>query len=525
MDIELQGVKKTFYIGICFLLCTIVIELIVILHLNSGVLVYTLDDPYIHLALSENIWNGHYGINSNEFSAPSSSILWPLIISPFSRYEYAPFIINVIAAIATSFFFTKILLITFSDNNKPLKPIVVSIAVILLLLATNIIGLPFSGMEHSLQVLLVSIVAYGLIVEVEKKRVDLWLLITIAIAPLVRYECMAISVAAIMYLASCRYYKQSMAIGILLAIFVGGYSVFLKSLNLELLPTSVYAKSYVVENSGSLNSLAQNLKDSLFYQRQGLVLYIAATILAAYRFHPKTENTKRKRLATVTILAVFLHLIAGRFDWYNRYEIYILSFTLLISLYVFSPAINSMIKIKPAGYSFLILALIGISISIAGKPYISGLFSLPIAANNIYEQQFQMHRFAVDYYKKPIAVNDLGYVSYKNNNYVLDLWGLGSEKAFQNRIMNKSGDWMSDMCREYDVELAMIYEDWFNDIPEEWIKVGSLHLGKQRITPARSKVDFYATNHDALQNIIKTLHLFTKTLPSGVGFDFQEVRS
>ena len=36
---------------------------------------------------------------------------------------------------------------------------------------------------------------------------------------------------------------------------------------------------------------------------------------------------------------------------------------------------------------------------------------------NIYYQQQQMHRFAADYYKGNVAVNDLGWVAYKNDNY------------------------------------------------------------------------------------------------------------
>ncbi|MDX1696293.1 MAG: hypothetical protein R3208_21185, partial [Ketobacteraceae bacterium] len=61
----------------------------------------------------------------------------------------------------------------------------------------------------------------------------------------------------------------------------------------------------------------------------------------------------------------------------------------------------------------------------AGAPYVVNLVTVPIASNNIYQQQYQMHRFAVEYYNKPLAVNDLGYVSYNNDNYVLDLWGAG----------------------------------------------------------------------------------------------------
>ena len=63
------------------------LELSGILWLNQGHLVYALDDPYIHLALAENIWRGHYGVNLHEFSSASSSIIWPFLIAPLSIFE------------------------------------------------------------------------------------------------------------------------------------------------------------------------------------------------------------------------------------------------------------------------------------------------------------------------------------------------------------------------------------------------------------------------------------------------------
>ena len=44
--------------------------LVVQVHFTCGV-IYSLDDPYIHLALARQILHGHYGINPGEFAAPS----------------------------------------------------------------------------------------------------------------------------------------------------------------------------------------------------------------------------------------------------------------------------------------------------------------------------------------------------------------------------------------------------------------------------------------------------------------------
>src|SRR5262245_45707833 len=62
------------YLGVGALLIGLIAAILV---LNGGTFTYTLDDPYIHLSVSEQIRSGSYGINPHEASAPSSSILYP----------------------------------------------------------------------------------------------------------------------------------------------------------------------------------------------------------------------------------------------------------------------------------------------------------------------------------------------------------------------------------------------------------------------------------------------------------------
>jgi len=50
--------------------------------ITRGHFTYTLDDAYIHLAMAENIYQGHYGINLSEASSPSSNVLWPFLLVP-----------------------------------------------------------------------------------------------------------------------------------------------------------------------------------------------------------------------------------------------------------------------------------------------------------------------------------------------------------------------------------------------------------------------------------------------------------
>src|SRR5271163_4367554 len=55
--------------------------LLSILKINHGTFVYTLDDPYIHLALSDQIRHGNYGIYPGVHAAPASSILFPFLLT------------------------------------------------------------------------------------------------------------------------------------------------------------------------------------------------------------------------------------------------------------------------------------------------------------------------------------------------------------------------------------------------------------------------------------------------------------
>lgn len=505
-------------IAVSFLLLSVIAELISILILNNGILVYTLDDAYIHLSLAENILNGHYGINLNEFSSPSSSILWPFLIAPFSFLEIFPFLINLIAAVFNVVVFSKILNISLNITNEQIKKIIVTSTLIVLILATNLVGLIFCGMEHSLQVLLVTLIAYGLILEIEKNKVENWLIFVIIISPLIRYENLAISLSALTYLFLRKNFKKSIFSFFLIVFFTGIFSVFLISLCLDSLPNSVFAKSEIVSSSGKLSFILNNLHNSLA-KRQGVFLTVGILFLISFSLFIKETN--KKQFAITSSIAIFLHLLFGNYGWYNRYEIYVWTFLILIIIYFLSPYAVHLIEKERANIKKIIFVLICF-LSITSIRYVIDLFTIPLASNNIYEQHHQMHRFAVDFYKKPIAVNDIGYVSYKNDNFVLDLAGLSSKEALNYWKNGGNIELLSSLVKKRNIELIMIYKDLLINIPNEWLEVGDLKLEKKRITPAGSNVTFFATNQIAYQEIKRKLELFKKTLPSSVNFTFKD---
>lgn len=508
--------QKAFNISLIILLVFISIELIAILILNSGQLIFTLDDAYIHLSMAENIAKFHYGINLNEFSSPSSSILWVFIIAPFAKLPFSNYIIlfiNIASSIGTLYLFWEILINIFGTMTETKKAnIVIIFFMILLIISTNMIPLIFIGMEHSLQIFLVTFIIRGLIIEIENDKITKWLIIAIIIAPLIRYENLAVSFPALIYLYFRGYHKSTIVSAITIIVLNGIFVLFLLNLGLTPFPTSVRAKLAVGLDSSSLNIfMAYSLNNP-----RGIILAIGMLLLFYYTLF-KRNNRRKNLLAGVTVFAIILHLVLGKYGFFHRYEIYIVTVTILVLIYVNKGFITGIIN----NDGILKLAsLFSLTVVLLFAPFIKALIFTPLASNNIYEQQYQMHRFAIEYYNKPVAVNDIGFVSYNNPNYVLDLWGLASSKTLQYRGSSNS-NWIDEIAKEHNVKFAMLYDSWFKNLPESWLKVGELYLGKLRITPADSVVSFYAMDKQTYSETYKLLKEFSKTLPIDTRFEFQ----
>jgi len=90
--------------GPCIAITPMLVLLVLVGFMTNWQFIYTLDDPYIHLALAKGISHFHYGINASEFSAPSSSILWPFLMAPFASLQgfwLVPLVVNLLCLTGT----------------------------------------------------------------------------------------------------------------------------------------------------------------------------------------------------------------------------------------------------------------------------------------------------------------------------------------------------------------------------------------------------------------------------------------
>ncbi len=465
-------------------LAPVLLLMLSLLALNGGAFFYTLDDPYIHLTLARQIFHGHYGINPGEFSAPSSSILWPFILAPFSVLGAGMYMVPLVLNLIFSFLTFRLLLQMLRGVSLWPKLFVLGGW----LLATNFYGLIFNGMEHCLQVYLAVLVAQA-VLDKEFRGVAVPPMVygAIVLLPLVRYEGLAVSMPVLLYLLMKGEGLRTVLCGIAIIALVAAFSLFLEHIGIGWLPSSVIAKS----DTSGLKSIALNAISQ--FEIYGWVI-VLMLVMCAFFF-------QRRPLLILLVSVTALHVLLGKHGWYGRYEVYWLSF---LGVFFLHWALSNL-RERSVAVIFGLLPL-------AFAPLVYSTLSTPMAARAIHNQQYAMAMIAKNL-DEAVAVNDLGLVALNSNHYVLDLWGLGSLEALKLRKSETGSQWIQTLMDKNGVHYAFIYDDWFPQHPANWTKVADLRLGVPKIAAAFDTVAFYATDEVSAQKLRGTMKTYQTAHP------------
>jgi hypothetical protein len=517
----------SFWLTRLFVVVVVLVLTISILVMNGGTLTYVLDDPYIHLSVSESILHGSYGVNPGEIASPSSSILYPflLTIGAFSPtvHEWTPLVLNVLCLFATvealRLFLFRIGLMRDSTAAG-----VAALLVAVICLAFNLIGIVFTGMEHNLHTLLTAAAVLGLVMFLEEGRLDWWFVASVALLPLVRYEGLALCLPIVLCLCVRGAWKTGLALGLFMVATLGAFSFFLVSHGLPYLPSSVLAKSSEMAFTSdgsfssalrvSLSTLETNLGESAAFFIATLGAVGVAVLWADWRAHVMRNETL---VAFVVVAFAVGQDAIGHFGWWGRYEVYAFVGASMMALYIGRVVIAAGLAVPAKRRRFLAGVLV--VLAVLGVPYLRTLVLSPVSANNIYEQDRVVHRFVVEKLRGPVAVHDLGWASYHNENYVFDMLGLGSEEARRARPRNDLSA-LNPLIKAHGIKLAVLYRDWWlKNTPPDWQCVGQLHLSRRKGSPARSMIEFCATMPEYADEIRRLLREFKADLPPGVRLD------
>lgn len=481
---------------------------------------YPLDDVYIHLAISAEIARGGYGVNPGEASSAASSILYPLLLTPLAGtdwHRYLPLAWNFAAVGAGAWLWGRLVAMAGIEGA--------GLSMLRLLLAAlgplsfNIAGVGFTGMEHALHVTATLAVLVGLVAFLRGGRVG-WLLVAgIVLGPALRFEGVAVSgIACAVLLFSGRPAVAVLAGAGALAP-LGIFAWVLMQFGLDPVPNSVQAK---------IIAGLTEYGDTPLFRRFLIVLYnvtrpagAALALIAAFWAIAGAAVPRLRRGADLRMLLVLVgvagaHLVMGRIGWMHRYEIYMVVWVMGLSIILAAPWLRrggragalarvGCAAVLAAGFAhyFLLMASVG-----------------PNAAAAIRLQQAQMARFVDQHVEGVVAVNDLGWVVFRNPGRVLDLWGLASSEALTLRLSHPPEGWAAPLVERRGADLAMIYDSWLDRaVAPGWVRLGALVLENEGHVASSHEVAFYATRPEAVPGLVAALRSFAPTLPEGARFD------
>jgi hypothetical protein len=488
------------------------VEFVGILRATGGSFIYTLDDPYIHLALSEQIRHGNYGINPGEPATPASSVLWPFLLVPTAGtpvHAATPLVLAFLATLASGWLLLRLLDLV-SDGAAGRRPVVAAALAAVPLFILNWAGVAFTGMEHSAHITATLAVSVGLVQVAARRGLPWWLVAGLVVGPWLRYEGLAVTVAGVLVLLLWRRWLVAiLALAGAVAPLIA-FSLWAVSTGLDPLPSSVLLKSNLANGSGSVFAAVKSavlvaIGNQVFTV---LVAAVLAHLLISWRI---------TALHVYALVVLGGHAVAGQFGWFNRYELYAYAAVVPVLVWFARRPLRAVVEARhPLRF---VAAGAALAAGLAA-PYVKGAAFIPAASRNIYVQQAQMARFVSDHWREPVAVNDIGLVAYDGGEYVLDLWGLASQDVREARATLDGTEWMAEMAAEHDVSLVMIYRSWFPEIPETWEPVAVLTLEVPKVTVGGRAVTFLATSAADVDRLRQELEAFARTLPSGAALTF-----
>jgi len=515
------------YVPVAAVLAMVAAVALGVLWVDDGHFTFPLDDPYIHLALAKNVWRGHYGLNAGEVSAPASSIVWPFLLAPFAATSLAlaaPLAFDALCACATVALFASLLdrLIDLDDPERKVRVVVG--ASVFFALATNLVGLALLGMEHSLQVLCATWLATLVVREARSDRGEArpspWAVAgAIAVGPVVRYELLGLSVLAAAYFFLRG--RRVAAVGGLLtsAACLATFSLELVAHGLSPLPTSVLAKAGAAQRQSLLATALGNVRMQTHAGWAVILLLVACAALVAIGRRRIARSDRGP--AALMLLTLVGHLLVGRSGWFGRYEAYVLASTYVFFAGVFASRLSAWAA-KPPSLASMLAA--GAFAAVLASRYVGITVMTPLGARNIYEQQAQTARFVSEFYRRPVGVNDVGYVAWQSDAYVLDYIGLASSEALAQQRLHgdDAGAWVGPISRAHDVRFAAIYDAWFRNLPASWVPCGRLRLGSRKVTASMDTVTFYVLDDSVRDEIKADVAAWRQALPTSVRFDVAE---
>lgn len=409
---------------------------------------YPLDDAYIHLQMADAYAAGLPGVGVGSSASASSSLLWPFLLVPGVLTPVAVFV-PLLASCAGSLVLAAVCTRAAGDWRLG-----VAVAV-----ASHALSLGVLGMEHSAQVALTAAVALGLVETDRTGRMPRWLLVAIVVLPLLRYEGLAVSVAALAWLSDRR---GSLLAALALAVVLVGATLLLHAATGQWLPASVLSKRAMYSAAWS-----QAWQPALF-------LPACIGLMTVWR--------GRKGWGLLVLAVVAAHAAGGQVGMFTRHLAYLMPWALILGGYALRD------ELRDAWATERRAVVLGGAL--LATPALYQLAYLPGSAEHVAELHGSMRAIADAV--GPVAVNDVGVVGWRSASPPLDLAGLADSEAL-GHVLREDVAWIGPLAEERGAVVAMVFPSWFPELPADWTPIATLSVRRNVFQDDPWAVIVYAT--------------------------------
>lgn len=512
--------------GISVLFLPVLLITLKIVSYTHGIFIYPFDDTFIHLTIADNLLNGNWGINDNEFASASSSILYTLILAlfrVFSNSVMIPFVVNCIAGIAI------LLAILLWLKKHAVHPVAQGIIILLIVFFTPLPLLIISGMEHTLQCLFSFLFIFYFSDWLEqnhqsgKQVLPAKILFFGVLVSTIRYEGLFLVAIACVLLLLYKRVFSAIALGIISVIPLVIFGLISLHNGNYFLPNSVLVKSESFNYSNILQVIYTIVFDKWVVAKNGMAALATQRLLIilplVYLVFKKYVRPPYSFIIIFLFGATVLQLSFASTGYLYRYEAYLFFGFMIIFPLIFFKYGKEVLRLLDSYISKIsALALTFFLFFPVVLRSATAMDKTAQACINIYDQQYQMALFAKKYYdKSSVALNDIGAVGYFTDAKIVDLWGLASIEVAKSKKQHYwTAGFLDSLCRSNGVKMAIIYDSWFsNALTSKWNKVASWNI-QNNVICGDSMVSFYAVETTSRDTLRQQLEAFQPQLPASV---------
>lgn len=518
----------------------------------GGRFIYTVDDTYIHLSMARNLaTSGVMGVEPGVYSSASSAPAWTALLAlfylvlPDAWMEFLPLILGTVCGLGIVAIFWREVARYMPAETTLWQATAAVLFALLLPTPLYLSSLAQNGMEHALQALL-TLVFVRLALEPERqfRGQEFALAGLAAVLSLLRFECIGIIglICLWWWWHDGRFLRAlrvgSAAIGSILL-----FCAFNRAAGDLWLPNSVLVKATVASLAAPKGTAAlQNGQAAAIVDDPGLmrmdtirqlverefgrlatdpgILLLVVAGIAALLFQAKSVQRDRRRtmLAVVALGGLVGQSLVG--GLLERYLAYLVVLASLAVACLYAPVL-----LAPRKWS-VGAAAVGLVVALSGPLLFVRQTAGAVAdwkgSQNIYDQALPIALFLTHAYPKvPVAVNDIGLVSYHRQGPMLDLFGLGSSEVV--RAWNKGAfdsEAIDALVRAHGCKIAVLNENLYPVVtdphaygrPITWRRVGSWTVLGRMVTIAGRTFSFFATDESEIVPLRRALKAFEPQL-------------